>query len=142
MIFPQVIGIILTFFQLYFENRVSQFAALSGGEFNPYPHKFNVTTTVPQFRHDFESCATDTKLEAKLSVAGSSKRARVALCVCVCVCACANAFRSCAVEARCWLRLVLLHAHGRRRFVASSRKQARLSQHRRIRSCEFDSSSW
>lgn len=57
----------------YFENRKKM---LSEGLENAYPHKFEVTISIPEFRKKYESVERDTKLEEIVNVAGrlQSKR--------------------------------------------------------------------
>jgi lysyl-tRNA synthetase class 2 len=64
----------------YFENRKKM---LSDNVNNPYPHKFSVTISIPEFRQKFSHLERDSKVEEIVSVAGriNSKRASgVALC--------------------------------------------------------------
>lgn len=56
---------------LYFENRVKVLTAKKGKGVNPYPHKFNVTMSLPDYITKYTSLEAGARLEdVTVAVAG------------------------------------------------------------------------
>jgi lysyl-tRNA synthetase class 2 len=55
----------------YFENRVKALAALKGAGINPYPHKFHVSMSIPEYIEKYKALAMGEHLEdVEVSLAG------------------------------------------------------------------------
>jgi lysyl-tRNA synthetase class 2 len=60
---------------LYYENRLKQIAAKKAKGINPYPHKFAVTTTLPEYIEKYSSLEAGARLDdVTVSLAGEPGR--------------------------------------------------------------------
>ncbi|EGG14536.1 lysine-tRNA ligase [Cavenderia fasciculata] len=63
---------------LYLENRTKQLNELQTTGFNPWPHKFEVTRSNPEFKKEFEHLTVEDKCETVVTIAGRVKNKRAA----------------------------------------------------------------
>lgn len=60
---------------LYFENRVKHIAAKKAKGINPYPHKFHVSTTLPEYIKQYSSLEPGARLDdVTVSLAGGNQQ--------------------------------------------------------------------
>jgi lysyl-tRNA synthetase class 2 len=58
---------------LYYENRLKQIASKKAKGINPYPHKFAVTTTLPEYIEKYSSLEAGARLDdVTVSLAGEA----------------------------------------------------------------------
>jgi lysyl-tRNA synthetase class 2 len=73
---------------LYFENRVKFVEGRKAKGVNPYPHKWPVTSSIPEYVAKFKDLEAGAQLKdvtVSLAGAGCRARARARACECVCV---------------------------------------------------------
>lgn len=57
--------------QRYYENRVKTLGALKSAGINPYPHKFNVSVSIPDYVEKYKGLTAVERLEdVEVSLAG------------------------------------------------------------------------
>jgi lysyl-tRNA synthetase class 2 len=60
----------------YYERRLRGLATAKASGSNPYPHKFHVSTYLPQFVAQYGSLEVGSRLEETVSIAGRAQSAR------------------------------------------------------------------